>query len=60
MAVQDSYLFNKADEAPSEAPGFVSVALQRADSDLLRLLHGHRHHMHSVVHQCCIRLEIGG
>lgn len=52
-----TYLFDEADETTSESPGLVAITLQRADSDLLRLLHRHRHHMHSVIHQCCIRLQ---
>ena len=55
-----AYLLDEADEAPPEAPGFVAVALQRAHSDLLRLLHCHGNHVHGVVHQRCVRLLWGG
>ena len=53
------YLFDEADETPPEAPGFVAVALQRADGDLLRLLHRHSHNVHRVEHQRCVRLHRG-
>lgn len=55
-----TYLFDEADESPSEAPRLVTVALQGADGDLLRLLHRHRHHVHGVVHQRCVSLQDGG
>lgn len=55
-----SYLFDEADETPPEAPRLVAITLQRADCDLLRLLHCHSHHVHGIVHQRCIRLHIGG
>lgn len=53
------YLFDEADETPAEAPRLVPITLQRADSDLLRLLHRHRHHVHGVVHQRRVRLHDG-
>lgn len=51
------YLFDEADESSSEAPGFVSVALQWADGDLRRLLDGHSDHMNRVVHESGVRLK---
>lgn len=51
------YLFDERHEAVPEAPGFVSVTLERADCDLRRLLHRYGHHVHCIVHQCCIGLE---
>lgn len=54
------YLFDKVDETPSKAPRLVAITLQRAHSDLLRLLHCHRHHMHGIIHQGCIGLQTGG
>ena len=54
------YLFDEADETPPEAPRLVAVALQRADGDLLRLLHCHGHHVHGVVHQRRVRLQTEG
>lgn len=55
-----TYLFDEADETASEAPRLVTVALQGADSDLLRLLHRHRHHVHGVVHQRRVSLQKRG
>lgn len=57
MALMALYLFDEADETPPEAPRLVAIALQRADGDLLRLLHRHRHHVHGVVHQRRVRLQ---
>lgn len=51
------YLFDEADETATETPRLVAIALQRADGDLLRLLHRHRHHVHGIVHQRRIRLK---
>lgn len=59
IALLALYLFDEADETAPEAPRLVAITLQRADRDLLRLLHRHRHHVHGVVHQRCIRLRTG-
>ena len=60
IALMSLYLFDEADETPPEAPRLVAIALQRADGDLLRLLHRHSDHMHGVVHQRRIRLQNRG
>ena len=53
----DTDLFEEVHEARSEAPGFVSVTLQRADGHLSGSLRRHGNHEHCVVHQgsVCLR-----
>lgn len=52
-----THLLDEGHEAVPEAPGLVAVALQRADGDLLRLLHCHGNHVHGVVHERSVRLQ---
>lgn len=52
-----TYVFEHVHEAWSKAPGFVSVALEGADSHLGGALRGSSHHVDSVVHQSSFGLK---
>lgn len=52
-----THVFEHVHEAWSKAPGFVSVALKGADSDLGGALRSSSHHVDSIVHQSCFSLE---
>lgn len=55
--INQTHIFEHVHEAWSKAPGFVSVALKGADSDLGGALRGSSHHVHGVVHQSCLSLK---
>lgn len=55
--INQTHVFEHVHEAWSKAPGFVSVALKGADSDLGGALRGSSHHVDGVVHQSCFSLE---
>ncbi len=55
--INQTHVFEHVHEAWSKAPGFVSVALKGADSDLGGALRGSSHHVDGVVHQSCFSLK---
>lgn len=55
--ISQTYIFEHVHKARSKAPGFVSVALKRADGDLGGALRGSSHHVDSVIHQSCFGLK---